>query len=132
MPSNKFIKFWPVTITFLIGLISFFYFQSHLSLSYWYLIIWIKLFIIIQFCGTYFIGLNFNLNSINSLKTNSKQVCLTFDDGPNNPNTTKVLEVLKKHNIRAVFFVIGKNIQGNESILKQVVDEGHLAGPLTR
>ncbi len=127
MSLNRFIKFWPVTITFLIGLGAFFIFQSSLHFNFWYLIIWIKLFAIVQFCGAYFIGLNFHLTSINSLNTNDKKVLLTFDDGPD-VNTVKVLEVLKKHNVKAVFFTIGKNIEGNESILKQIVAEGHQIG----
>jgi peptidoglycan-N-acetylglucosamine deacetylase len=127
MSSNRFIKFWPVTITFLIGLIAFFIFQSSLHLSFWYLVIWIKLFAIIQFCGAYFIGLNFHLTSINKLNSNDKKVLLTFDDGPH-ANTVKVLEVLKKYNVKAVFFIIGKNIQGNEAILKQIVADGYQIG----
>ena len=127
MSSTRFIKFLPFTITFLIGSIAFFIFQSSLQLSYWYLIIWIKLFAIIQFCGAYFIGLNFHLTSINHLNTSYKKVLLTFDDGPH-ANTVKVLEVLKKHNVTALFFIIGKNIKGNESILKQIVAEGHQIG----
>lgn len=127
MSSNRFIKFWPVTITFLIGVIAFFIFQPSLQLSYWYLVIWIKLFAISQFCGAYFIGLNFHLTSINRLNTNDKKVLLTFDDGPH-ANTVKVLEVLKKQNVKALFFIIGKNIQGNEVILKQIVTEGHQIG----
>lgn len=55
-------------------------------------------------------------------------VMLTFDDGPHNPNTSRVLEVLKEHDVKAVFFVIGKNIQGNENILKQIVSDGHQLG----
>ncbi len=127
MPPNRFIKFWPVTITFLIGLITFFVFQSSLHLSYWYLIVWVKLFAIIQFCGAYFIGLNFHLDSVNSLNTSDKKVLLTFDDGPH-ANTVKVLEALKKHNVKAVFFVIGKSIFGNERIMQQIVSEGHQIG----
>lgn len=127
MSSNRFIKFWPVTISFLIGLITFFIFQSSFHLSFWYLIIWVKLFAIIQFCGAYFIGLNFHLTSINSLNTTEKKVLLTFDDGPHT-NTVKVLEVLKKYDVKALFFVIGKNIQGNEAILKQIVSDGHQIG----
>lgn len=127
MSSNRFIKFWPVTITFLIGLIAFFIFQSSFHLSFWYLIIWIKLFAIVQFCGAYFIELNFHLKSINSLNTTEKKVLLTFDDGPH-ANTIKVLEVLQKHDVKAVFFIIGKNIAGNEAILKQIVANGHQIG----
>ena len=121
------LKFWPTTIAFVLGLITFFVFQSSFHLSFWYLIILINLFAIIQFSGAYFIGLNFHLNSVNSLNTNEKKVLLTFDDGPHT-NTVKVLEVLKKHDAKALFFVIGKNIQGNEAILKQIVADGHQIG----
>ena len=121
------LKFWPTTIAFVLGLITFFVFQSSFHLSFWYLIIWINLFAIIQFSGAYFIGLNFHLNSVNSLNTNEKKVLLTFDDGPHT-NTVKVLEVFKKHDAKALFFVIGKNIQGNEAILKQIVADGHQIG----
>lgn len=127
MSSNRFIKFWPITITFLIGLVVFFIFQSSLHFNFWYLIIWIKLFAIIQFCGAYFIGLNFHLHSINSLNTTEKKVLLTFDDGPH-ANTVKVLEVLKKHDVKAIFFIIGKNIVDNETILQQIVADGHQIG----
>jgi len=121
------LKFWATTIVFILGLIAFFIFQSSLHLSFWYLIIWIKLFAIIQFCGAYFIGLNFHLNSVNSLNTTEKKVLLTFDDGPH-ANTVKVLEVLKKHDVKAIFFIIGKNIVGNEAILKQIVADEHQIG----
>ncbi|MBC7694580.1 MAG: polysaccharide deacetylase family protein [Burkholderiales bacterium] len=121
------LKFWPTTIIFLFGLLAFFIFQSTFNLSFWYLIIWMKLFAIIQFCGAYFIGLNFHLISINRINTNDKKVVLTFDDGPH-ANTIKVLEVLKKHRVKAVFFIIGKNIVDNERILQQVVAEGHQIG----
>ena len=122
------LKFRPVSIAFLIGLIIFFCFQSVYNLSYWYCVFWILLFLIVQFFGAYFIGLNFHLNSVNSIVTNDKKVLLTFDDGPHNPNTVRVLEVLKKHNVKAIFFVIGKNIKGNEAILKQLVADGHQIG----
>lgn len=124
----KLIKFLPVTILFVIGAVLFFLFKAQFQLSYWYLIIWIKLFFIIQFCGAYFIGLNFHLDSVNRLNTGDKKVLLSFDDGPHNPNTVRVLEVLKKHNVKALFFLIGRNIPGNEAIVRQIVDEGHRIG----
>ncbi len=49
-----------------------------------------------------------------------KVIYLTFDDGPS-INTYKILEILKKNNIKATFFVVGKNINQ----YKQIVDEGH-------
>lgn len=128
MPSNKFIRFWPVTIFFFLGLILFFYFRTSVELSYWYLVIWVHLFILIQFLGAYFIGMNFHVHSINSLDTTEKKVLLSFDDGPHNPNTARVLEVLKKYDVKAVFFVIGKNFKGNEAIMQQIIAEGHQIG----
>lgn len=122
------LKFWPTTILFCFGIPAFFYFHHNYNLSYWYLIIWIKLFFIIQFFGAYLIRLNFHIKSVNSLSKQHKKVLLTFDDGPHNPNTLKVLEVLKKHDVKAVFFIIGKNIQANEFILKQIIEEGHQIG----
>ncbi|MES2762569.1 MAG: polysaccharide deacetylase family protein [Bacteroidota bacterium] len=121
------LRFLPTTIIFILGVVAFFCLQSTLYLSYWYLVIWINLFALIQFCGAYFIGLNFHLKSINSLNTTEKKILLTFDDGPHT-NTTKVLEVLKKYNVKAVFFIIGKNIMGNERIMQQIITEGHLIG----
>ena len=53
------------------------------------------------------------------------QVFLTFDDGPGNRLTPKILAILKKHNIKATFFILGRNISGREKILKSVVKEGH-------
>lgn len=55
-------------------------------------------------------------------------VTLTFDDGPDRVNTPKVLDVLKKHNVKACFFCIGSKIAGNEDIVKRIKDEGHLLG----
>ncbi len=51
-------------------------------------------------------------------------VYLTFDDGPSE-NTIKILDLLKKYDAHATFFVVGSNIPGNEAILKRMVKEGH-------
>jgi peptidoglycan-N-acetylglucosamine deacetylase len=57
-----------------------------------------------------------------------KQIALSFDDGPNPEFTPQVLSILAQHNAFATFFVIGKNIQGNENILKQIDAAGHSIG----
>ena len=53
---------------------------------------------------------------------------MTFDDGPNARYTPILLDGLKKRNIRASFFLIGENIEGNEDILLQMRKDGHLIG----
>ena len=56
------------------------------------------------------------------------RIALTFDDGPNARYTPILLDGLKKRNIRASFFLIGENIEGNEDILLQMRRDGHLIG----
>ena len=57
-----------------------------------------------------------------------KFVALTFDDGPNEDYTEKLLDGLKERNVRATFFLMGQNIEGNEEIVKRMKAEGHLIG----
>ncbi|WP_214891295.1 polysaccharide deacetylase family protein [Exiguobacterium sp. s142] len=54
-------------------------------------------------------------------------VYLTFDDGPR-AETLALLDVLKKHQVKATFFILGKNVKGNEETLKRIVTEGHTLG----
>ncbi len=56
------------------------------------------------------------------------EIYLTFDDGPTDSTTPKVLDVLKKENVRATFFVVGRQIKGREKILKRTAEEGHSIG----
>ena len=58
-------------------------------------------------------------------KTNEKAIYLTFDDGPTDSTTPYILDVLKKENVRATFFVIGKQIRGRENIIRRERAEGH-------
>lgn len=56
----------------------------------------------------------------------TKRAYLTFDDGPSKTITNKVLDVLKKYNIKATFFEVGRLIKENPDVAKRVHDEGHL------
>ncbi|MBO4461285.1 MAG: polysaccharide deacetylase family protein, partial [Lachnospiraceae bacterium] len=55
---------------------------------------------------------------------NAKKVYLTFDDGPSH-NTELILDILKEYNVKATFFVIGRNDEYSKSLYKRIVDEGH-------
>lgn len=57
----------------------------------------------------------------------SKLVALTFDDGPGE-GTKEILQVLKSENVKATFFVVGKESAKNPELLKQIFSEGHLVG----
>src|SRR3989454_9152528 len=58
----------------------------------------------------------------------SKQLALTFDDGPNDPHTLRLLEVLSKHNVRATFFLIGRYVQARPDIVRELAKGGHVIG----
>ena len=78
--------------------------------------------------GTYLKGADLEKYNEYIKKRSRKAVALTFDDGPN-PNTTPVaLELLKKYNAKATFFMVGRSVAGNEDIIKRVVAEGHQIG----
>lgn len=54
-----------------------------------------------------------------------KYCALSFDDGPNTTTTVHMLEVLKKHNVKGSFFVIGQNINSEtEKVMKMYADYG--------
>jgi len=66
--------------------------------------------------------------TIYRVKTDKKRVVLTFDDGPSPEWTPKVLDELKRENIKAVFFMIGHHVQKYPDIARRVADEGHTIG----
>ena len=58
----------------------------------------------------------------------SRQLALTFDDGPNDPWTPRLLEVLDRHQIRATFFLIGRFVAQQPDIARQIAAAGHVIG----
>ncbi|RDY26334.1 oligosaccharide deacetylase [Romboutsia weinsteinii] len=57
-----------------------------------------------------------------------KIVALTFDDGPDKDYTPQVLDILKKHDVKATFFVVGENVTWNPELIKREYEEGHEIG----
>jgi len=57
-----------------------------------------------------------------------KKVALTFDDGPNELYTPKILDVLKRKKVPATFFVTGVNIENNIPLIRRIYREGHEIG----
>ena len=52
-------------------------------------------------------------------------VYLTFDDGPSYNVTPEILRILREHNVRATFFVLGSEVEKHPEIVRQMFDEGH-------
>ena len=62
------------------------------------------------------------------LSRSSKKLALTYDDGPNDPHTLRLMEVLAKHGVRATFFCIGRYAQQKPQIVRDLIKSGHIVG----
>lgn len=60
--------------------------------------------------------------------TSKKEVYITFDAGYENGYTPAILDTLKKHNVKATFFIVGNYIETSPDLIKRMVDEGHIVG----
>ena len=62
------------------------------------------------------------------LARSTKQLALTYDDGPNDPHTLRLLDVLARHDVQATFFLIGRYVQQRPDIVRAIVNSGHIVG----
>jgi len=71
----------------------------------------------------------FNENGFNEVReiyfSEEKQVYLTFDDGPSKDVTPQILDILKEHDVKATFFVLGARVELYPETLKRTFEEGH-------
>lgn len=79
---------------------------------------------------TFSVPVEFQGKTIRSrvLNNKAKVIALTFDDGPSSETTPKVLDILKREQIKATFFVVGKTVKNHPQLLKQIVADGHAIG----
>ena len=62
------------------------------------------------------------------LPRGAKKIVLTFDDGPNDPYTPRLLDVLARHQVKATFFFIGRYVEQHPEIAREVSKAGHVVG----
>lgn len=67
------------------------------------------------------------LNEDGQMSAASKEIYLTFDDGPSS-NTNEILDILQTYNVKATFFVIGKTDEASIRAYQRIVAEGHTLG----
>lgn len=72
------------------------------------------------------VGSNIYLKTMCKGDCKQRVVALTFDDGPDEQMTPKVLDVLKQHNVKATFFLIGAKVDKHPDIVRRIVAEGHI------
>ena len=57
-----------------------------------------------------------------------RKLALTYDDGPNDPDTLLLLDVLDNHHVKATFFLIGKYVEQRPDIVRRIAEAGHEIG----
>ena len=71
------------------------------------------------------IGSGVYLKALCRAESTDKVVALTFDDGPDADSTPRVLDLLKRYDVRATFFVVGEQARQNPELIHRMVAEGH-------
>jgi peptidoglycan/xylan/chitin deacetylase (PgdA/CDA1 family) len=66
--------------------------------------------------------------NFNGIPEGQKILALSYDDGPNDPWTMKLLEVLDKHQVPATFFMVGQHVRARPEIARAVARAGHAVG----
>ncbi len=66
------------------------------------------------------------LETTSKAEKSLKTAYLTFDDGPSLDVTPQILDILKEHNIKATFFIIGSQAEANPELILRIKDEGHM------
>ena len=67
-------------------------------------------------------------NAYYAKDTQEKVLYLSFDCGYENGNTPAILDALKKHNVKAAFFVVGNYLETSPDLVKRMIEEGHIVG----
>lgn len=98
------------------------------DVSFWWYALPVLIFLPPTIHGAMNIGSGFFMKVICGAVTTEKVVALSFDDGPLPEYTPQILDILKEAEVPAAFFCIGKNISGNEHLLKRIYEEGHVIG----
>ena len=67
-------------------------------------------------------------NVYHAHENSDMKIALTFDDGPHPRLTPAILDILKKYNVRATFFLVGENVDNYQELAQRILKEGHEIG----
>lgn len=105
------------------------YLHFFYNIPFYYFLIILLCWFTLTVIGSFNIKWNYFLTALHSnKKCNFQNISITFDDGPHPEFTPKVLALLKKHNAKATFFCIGKNILKHPEVFNKIIEEGHAIG----
>lgn len=116
---------WSIIIFILVEGGIYFQFQGS-DFYYPLLLAGFILYLSLIFAFSMNLPLRFFVNA--SVNSEKGSVALGFDDGPHPENTLKILNILDKYNAKAAFFLIGKQAEDNQEIVKEMFRRGHKIG----
>jgi peptidoglycan/xylan/chitin deacetylase (PgdA/CDA1 family) len=82
-------------------------------------------FALVLFFGVSQVKFNYFVQSINH---GNQGISLTFDDGPDSVSTPQILSILKKHDVKGAFFLIGEKVVAHPELTKEIINQGHIIG----
>lgn len=97
-----------------------------LELSYWWALLPTAIFLGIVAYGSIAIQSQFHLNAICKIPAATKQIVLTFDDGPHPEHTPAILDLLQEFDVKATFFCIGAQAAKHPDLVRRIDREGHI------
>ncbi|TDO83813.1 peptidoglycan/xylan/chitin deacetylase (PgdA/CDA1 family) [Flavobacterium chryseum] len=117
-----------ISLFFIFLLLLLLLLNLYFAINFWWFVVVVSVWFLFNLVGSSLISSNYHVKAFcnNPLET-EKKIAITFDDGPS-VFTLEVLALLKKYDIKATFFCIGKNVEAHPEIIQQIVDEGHLVG----
>jgi peptidoglycan/xylan/chitin deacetylase (PgdA/CDA1 family) len=116
--------FYIVSFFYVLGLVLLIAF----NMAFLFIILLTLLYIGIITYGVTNISAQFFIPAYCSAKSSKREVAITFDDGPDKNNTRALLDLLKKYNATAAFFVIGQEAEKHRELLETIHNCGHLIG----
>jgi peptidoglycan/xylan/chitin deacetylase (PgdA/CDA1 family) len=122
------LKYQKISITFLVLMASAGILDYNYHISIWWYIFGIIAFSGFLAYGAMTISSGYFCHVLCSARTHEKKIALTFDDGPDTNFTPVILDILKKHDIKAVFFAIGHKAEANPGLIRTIEYDGHIVG----
>jgi peptidoglycan/xylan/chitin deacetylase (PgdA/CDA1 family) len=121
-------KFTITSMLFLIVLFMMILIVQYYGVTSWIILVPIVIYLTRVIFGTVKISHNYFFESLCRASTTEKIIALTFDDGPHEDNTERLIELLDSNDAKAAFFCIGRKIEKNRNLIEKLDRQGHLIG----
>jgi len=122
------LRYQKIIIVFILLMISILIVDFYIRVSIWLYAGIILVMVGLLTYGSINIRSGFYCKVLCSADMEKKIIALTFDDGPDNVITPGVLDILKKHNVKAAFFCVGYKAERNSDLISKMDLEGHVIG----